>query len=468
MYAPAAPVAPSVPWRQIVAALLACTIIALAWTALPNPIIALPLAVLPIAGLVCVRQPVFVVLLFASFSLFRLHEAVRVLYPLHIPQLLALGAILTLVLHLKTERVRPYWTPALTVFAVFFGLVTLQTPLALNRAYAMGMWSGNFSKIGIMVLAIAWLIREPRQLGLAFRMFAVAGLVVAGVAISNKLNGIGLVEGTRVTIARDLRSQLGDPNDLSLVLLFPASFALALILGRGINVLDRALGFVTFCAVFTGIIFTQSRGGLLGIMAVLGVFAWNRVRNKFLLLGAGAVVAMGLFVMAGVADRQVVANSEGAIDESSQTRLYAWQAAFNMACSRPLTGVGMDNFYANFFYYSPNWDGKNHAVHSTWFQIMAETGFIGFAVFITFIATTIGLGIRGFRRAREGMRRSPTPSLTRLTASMEGLIAGVLGFCTSGTFLTQGFSWPLYISFALIVATERMISRELDETLKTA
>ena len=51
---------------------------------------------------------------------------------------------------------------------------------------------------------------------------------------------------------------------------------------------------------------------------------------------------------------------------------------------------------------------------------------------------------------------------------MEGLIAGVLGFCTSGTFLTQGFSWPLYISFALIVATERMISRELDETLKTA
>ncbi|MGB0360640.1 MAG: hypothetical protein ACPGEF_04425, partial [Endozoicomonas sp.] len=47
------------------------------------------------------------------------------------------------------------------------------------------------------------------------------------VAVSNKLNGIGLVEGSRVTISRHLQSQIGDPNDLSLVLLFPVSFLCA-------------------------------------------------------------------------------------------------------------------------------------------------------------------------------------------------------------------------------------------------
>ena len=65
---------------------------------------------------------------------------------------------------------------------------------------------------------------------LAARAFVLAGMLVAGVALSNAANQIGLVEGTRVTIGRDIGSVLGDPNDLSLVLLFPLSFAIALVL----------------------------------------------------------------------------------------------------------------------------------------------------------------------------------------------------------------------------------------------
>lgn len=45
-------------------------------------------------------------------------------------------------------------------------------------------------------------------------------------------------------------------------------------------------------------------------------------------------------------------------------RLYAWDAAFGMAIDNPMTGVGIDNFYSNYYYYSQHWDGLNHAVHS--------------------------------------------------------------------------------------------------------
>lgn len=35
------------------------------------------------------------------------------------------------------------------------------------------------------------------------------------------------------------------------------------------------------------------------------------------------------------------------------------------------------------------------------------------------------------------------------------LVAGLVGFCVSGTFLTQGFTWPIYIQVALVSALTR-------------
>jgi len=33
--------------------------------------------------------------------------------------------------------------------------------------------------------------------------------------------------------------------------------------------------------------------------------------------------------------------------------------------------------------------------------------------------------------------------------------AGVVGFIISGTFLTQGFIWPIYLQVALVIALKR-------------
>ena len=78
--------------------------------------------------------------------------------------------------------------------------------------------TGIYIKIMIMTFAICWLSRSPKDFVLASRLFILSGVLVACVALLNKSNGIGLVEGTRVTIGRDIGSVLGDPNDLSLVL----------------------------------------------------------------------------------------------------------------------------------------------------------------------------------------------------------------------------------------------------------
>ncbi len=81
-----------------------------------------------------------------------------------------------------------------------------------------------------MTFAVAILIQRPQQLALTLKAIIISGLIVAITAIYNRIKGIGLVEGTRTTIGRDLGSMLGDPNDLALVLMFPISFSIALLL----------------------------------------------------------------------------------------------------------------------------------------------------------------------------------------------------------------------------------------------
>jgi probable O-glycosylation ligase (exosortase A-associated) len=438
--------------QQMGLASVVCGLLALAWYWLPDPRLVVLLAVLPLAALTALRLPFLLVLLFIVFSFFRLHEVLPWLNPLRLPQLLAGATLAVLAWHvLLSRRIQPYWSVELSWLNGFFVLVTIGVPLASNMGEALSRWTSVYVKIYVMTLATCWLLRRPQDFSLASRLFALSGIVVATAAISNKLQGLGLVEETRVTVGRELGSVLGDPNDLALVLLFPASIALGLTLRRGLPRWERGLGLITYALVLLAVIYTQSRGGLLGVLAVSGVFAWRRVRNKVLLVSVGGLLMVLLSVVAGLSGRASGGAAEGGVDESAMGRLYAWQAAWGMALDHPFKGVGLNNFYFNYYYYSPHWDGLNHAVHSTWFGVLAETGFIGLAVFLALVLVTL-------RRAWK-MCKSPLFACApaAVAAAMESATAGLVGFVVSGTFLTQGFTWPLYLQTALAVAAMRLL-----------
>ena len=106
-----------------------------------------------------------------------------------------------------------------------------------------------------------------------------------------------------MTIGRDIGSMLGDPNDLALVLLFPASFALSVMLSKNNGAMQKLFAVAGFLVVFGAIIATQSRGGLLGIASVMGVFAWRRVKNRSMLIAAFVLTLTVLFALAGVSER---------------------------------------------------------------------------------------------------------------------------------------------------------------------
>lgn len=415
--------------------------------ALNHPLIMVIIPLLIPAAWLVFRFPIWVCLGFIVFSFFRIHEAVPALLPLRIPQLLALASFAVLGWHLFiSNTIKVYWNSHFSLVIFFFLLVCFGAMFATDRGEAIATIQGSYSKIIIMVIAIAWLVRSPADFALATRFILVSGMLIAGIAISNKLNGIGLVEGTRVTIGRNIGSMIGDPNDLSLVLTFPLSFAASEVFSRHNKGWKRLFPVVAYIMISWAIIATQSRGGLLGMSAVTASILWRVVQNKAFVISAGAAMLFVLVAAAGISDRSSGGAAEEGIDASAMGRIYAWQAAMAMAVHHPITGVGINNFYANYYFYSPHWDGKNHAVHSTWFQILAETGFVGLIVFVTLVATTFALNIKAITMIKQS---NAPPAIEKAN---NALLSGLIGFCISGTFLTQGFIWPFYILFALSVA----------------
>ena len=152
------------------------------------------------------------------------------------------------------------------------------------------------------------------------------------------------------------------------------------------------------------------------------------------------------------------------MDASAQGRLYAWGAAFGMAVANPITGVGIDNFYYNYYLYSSHWDGLNHAVHSTWFGVLAETGFIGFIIFVCMITMLLKSAfhsmqkIQNFRCFLTTEQNNSTQHINlqsvpkTMEACSQAIFSGLLGILISGTFLTHGFTWPIYILAGLVIA----------------
>ena len=440
--------------EQLAVAIIFCLLIGVLWHFVPHPVVAIAIALLPLLIIFVLHTPFLMVLLFVVFSFFRIHEAFPQLYPLKIPLLLSLAALGSLAWHtILTRKIIPYWRTELTWFAIFFGLVTVGVLAANNRPIAMAYYTGTYVKIGIMTLAIAWMTTRPSDFSLASRLIVSAGIAVALVAITRKAAGIGLVEGSRVTIGRDFGSMLGDPNDLSLVLLFPMAFAVSLVLTAGTPLLSRLLGIAAVPILFFGIIATQSRGGLLGIMSVFAIFGYRRIKSKILFISIGVVGMFVLLALAGISDRSSGGATEEGIDASAMGRIYAWEAAIGMALHNPLTGVGLDNFLANYFFYSPHWDGMNHAVHSTWFGVLAETGFLGFIVFVTMMVKLILSSVRSLNTI-EASKKFRIPAVH---AASQAVFSGMIATIVSGTFLTQGFTWPIYVLAALVVAVSRWV-----------
>jgi O-antigen ligase len=79
---------------------------------------------------------------------------------------------------------------------------------------------------------------------------------------------------------------------------------------------------------------------------------------------------------------------------------------------------------------------------------LAETGFLGLIVFIVTIIALLKSALRSLNQIELHLDQV-NPAIH---ATAQAVFAGLVGTIVSATFLTQGFTWPIYILAALVVA----------------
>jgi putative inorganic carbon (HCO3(-)) transporter len=241
-------------------------------------------------------------------------------------------------------------------------------------------------------------------------------------------------------------SFLNHPNFLACYLNLVLPLALACyVLGQG---RWKKLGGWTLGLGFLTLLSTQSIGGALGFASilVLAIFCFVRSRKKKLVLLAGLCSLVCLCYLIRPVLNPV--HTEGYIGNDAFTRGLLWVAAWGEFLHSPILGVGWGNFAAPF-----DWDiplvPRVAEPHSVYFQLLAETGLVGFTAFLYLV-------VQSWRQARSQWRSS-VDFLDR------ALAFGVLGALLS--LLVHGFvDFPLamqvgtllWMLLALLVASGRI------------
>jgi probable O-glycosylation ligase (exosortase A-associated) len=229
-------------------------------------------------------------------------------------------------------------------------------------------------------------------------------------------------------------SMLRDANDMALALnmclplLFYAGFA-----EKG--GWRRWVLWLQVPVVAMAVIVTDSRGGFLGLLAVAVAMIW-RSKNRVITIVMLMILAGGYFMFGPESHRQKfisVVTGRSMEDPSVQGRFLAWEAGFNMAKDRPITGVGPDNMEYEIRNYAPGLRnyGLSLAAHSAWFSCMGELGFVGFALFLAIIGTTL---LKVNRVRKFAKQRLDLQWAFQYATAIE---VAMIGYAVSATFLSR-------------------------------
>lgn len=224
----------------------------------------------------------------------------------------------------------------------------------------------------------------------AMAMFTLSACVLAIHGIDQSANGIGW---TGVPLSQDTRIQylgiFNDPNDLGMLFVMCLPMAVHLSRGGGWMGLRRVFWLVAAGLLLYGVVLTDSRGTFLAVLAMVGVHVWKRRGVVWAALMAGA----GLLVMLAMPSRMQTMDVSEA---SALGRVDSWYEGLQMFRANPLLGVGAD-MYSEYHHL---------AAHNSLVLVLAETGVVGFTVWIAFVGYS-------FRMMLAGSRAHPVPEAGR-------------------------------------------------------
>jgi O-antigen ligase len=402
-------------------------------------------------------------LAFTAVLLLRPQDQIPGLSALHLAEICAVMGIAPMILHRVARRQPIFRVTPETSGMLLFGLAILGTaPFSIWPGGALDVFTGYFLKILIVFVLMMNTLTTPRRLDQITWLILVCCGYISALAVINYARGTNLVENGR--LAGPVSGIFGNPNDLALnmVTFLPAAVLIAMTPRYRSGRRLAAAGIAAL--MLATIVFTKSRGGMLGLTAALLalVLLGRKVRTGF-----GAIAVAAVLVAMPLAPASFWARMSSILDEqqdrlqftgSSEARRIVMQEGIDAFLDRPFTGVGAGQFQN---YNPPERRERWRETHNALIQVAAETGILGLVAF-SFLIVCAAIAAAATRRMLTRPRRSSAPDPLQhvlreddrraLYSHTVAMTAGLVGWFVCSLFASVAYNWTFYYLLALIVA----------------
>jgi putative inorganic carbon (hco3(-)) transporter len=344
-----------------------------------------------------------------------------------------------------TEPKRVTVTPLIVLMVLFIAGITINMPFALSSPKVeYEAWLRTTKIFGFLIITAALLINKHRIDALIWIMIISIGYYV----LDNGGASVVTLGGHKAFGPPN--SQIEDNNSFAaaVLVLLPLMNYLRLqsryALIRAGFVLAMGLSLLTVMASY-------SRGALLGMIAVAFVFWLKSKRKLFSLMALGCTLAVILAFMPQAWWDRMYTIAHYQTQGSAEDRLYIWHVGWELALRHPLTGAG---FHATLFpavvYSVVPEGGLTLEIHSIWFQILGEQGFIVFFIWLGMILVGTFETFQVLKLTRNLPDLAWASDLARM-----GQVS-ILAYVVTGTFLPIS-SWDVFFTMLIVISATRMV-----------
>lgn len=302
-------------------------------------------------------------------------------------------------------------------------------------------WTGGaldvlmtFGPAVIAFVVLATSCTSQRRVTIAMAVFVLCAIVLALHGVEQAQTGVGW---TGMTIGEDGRIRyvgiFNDPNDLGL--LFVSTLPMAFFLSHRSNALGKLFWLSGACLLLYAIYLTNSRGALLAVLAIGGVYIWRK----------RGVVTAGVLGMVGLACMKLLSSRMQELDAEESSafgRVDAWYTGIHLFLSNPLFGVGAGNFT----------EYNDLTAHNSFVLVLAETGFIGYILWLAFVGYSFWMMlavVRYLPGPDEGTGQAGDWARERTMGFT--LLLSLCGLFSAAFFLSRSYTIVLYMVLAVVV-----------------
>jgi putative inorganic carbon (HCO3(-)) transporter len=318
----------------------------------------------------------------------------------------------------------------------YFSILFSHIPHTYFEGLQLSFWA--FLPIFILFYIILNAINTELKLKISLWFIVLMVLILVPQGVYQLQHGYGW-GGQEITFDPDRKEYrinwigiFNDPNDLALIFVVAFGIVISFVFGKS-NFLAKVVNVFFSIVLFYGIFLTNSRGGLLALLATI-YFFFVRITRKFTVGGIIGGVATAAIFAVGPSRIGIINTSE----DSANSRIELWYEGVQMFKSNPIFGVGHGMFM----------DQVAQTAHNSFVLVFSELGFVGFFFWVGLIYASF----KCLSYVQDNDERLKTYSI--------GLQSSLVGFCAAAFFLSRAYMILPYLLFAFSGAMAGIVQQK--------